>query len=106
MVKKGIFKLLTLITGKEFQVIYDSVEAIHKGLVTPLPSNQAVFSDPAKGELFHQVELQVMLSMLSHAHDLPGKNLAEIFPEVQTTNIEDFFKEGWKLKQSRGSEYP
>lgn len=65
-----------------------------------MPSNQAVFEDPAKGELLYQVELQVMLSMLSHVHELPGKNLAEIFPEVQTTDIEDFFKAGWALKYS------
>lgn len=79
------------------------MEAIRSGFVTPLPSNQAVFSDPAKGDLLHQVELQVMLSMLSRAHDLPGKNLAELFPDVQTTTIKDFLEAGWALKQSRGS---
>ena len=87
-------------TGKDFHVTYDSAEAIHKGHITPMPSNRAVFEDPAKGELFHEVERQVMLSMLSHAHELPGKNLAEIFPDVQPTNIEDFLRAGWKLKQS------
>lgn len=87
--------------GKDFKVTYDSVEAIHKGHITPLPSNQAVFEEPAKGEMFREVELQVMLSMLSNAHDLPGKNLAEVFPDVQTTNIEDFLRAGWTLKQSK-----
>lgn len=53
--------------------------------------------------MFREVELQVMLSMLSNAHDLPGKNLAEIFPDVQPTNIEDFFRAGWELKQSTTS---
>ena len=86
--------------GKDFKVTYDSVEAIHKGHITPLPSNRAVFDEPAKGEMFHEVELQVMLSMLSNAHDLPGKNLAELFPDVQITNIEDFLRAGWTLKQS------
>ena len=99
-VKESIFKILILIIGKDFKVTYDSVEAIHKGHITPLPSNQAVFKEPAKGEMFHEVELQVMLSMLSNAHDLPGKNLAELFPGVQTTNVEDFFRAGWTLKQS------
>ena len=92
-----------MIKGKDFHVTYDSVEAIHKGYITPLPSNLPVFEDPAKGDLFHQVESQVMLSMLSGAHELPGKNLAELFPDVQTTNIEDFLREGWALKQSTKS---
>jgi len=44
-----------------------------------------------------------MLSMLSKAHVLPGKDLAELFPEVQPTNIEAFFRAGWALKQSTTS---
>ncbi|TGJ83449.1 hypothetical protein E0Z10_g5288 [Xylaria hypoxylon] len=100
---KDLESLIKKATGKDFKVTYDSVEAIHEGRVTPLPSNQAVFNDPAIGELFHAVELQVMLSMLSNAHDLPGKNLAELFPDVETTNIEDFFKAGWALKQGATS---
>ena len=59
-----------------------------------------MFEDPAKGELYRQVERQVVLSMLSHAHELPGKNLAELFPDVQPTGIEDFLRSGWLLKQS------
>ena len=70
------------------------------GQVTALPSNRAVFEEPGKGEMFREVELQVMLSMLSNAHDLPGKDLAELFPNVQTTNVEDFLRAGWTLKQS------
>ena len=76
--------------GKNFKVTYDSVEAIRKGHITPLPSNRAVFEEPAKGQMFCEVEQQVMLSMLSNAHDLPGKDLAELFPNVQTTKIEGF----------------
>ncbi|KAI0421373.1 hypothetical protein F5X98DRAFT_390531 [Xylaria grammica] len=95
--------LVKKVTGKDFKVTYDSVEAIRNGHITTLPSNKAVYNDPAKGELFHQVELQVMLSMLSHAHDLPGKNLAELFPDVKTTKIEDFFRAGWAIKKSRAS---
>lgn len=98
-----ISTLLTLVTGKNFKVTYDPVEAIQKGHVTALPSNRPVFDDPAKGEIFREVEVQVMLSMLSHAHDLPGKNLAELFPEVEPTDIEDFFRAGWALKQSATS---
>lgn len=89
-----------MIIGKDFKVTYDSVEAIQKGRITPLPSNQAVFEEPAKGEMFREVELQVMLSILSNAHDLPGKDLAGIFPNVRKTNIEEFLREGWALKQS------
>lgn len=82
---------------------YDSEEAVYKGQITPLPSNQAVFSDPANGETFRQVEHQIMLSMFSRAHELPGKDLAELFPDVQPTNIEAFFRAGWALKQSTAS---
>ena len=53
-----------------------------------------MFEEPAKGEVFREVEQQIVLSMLSNAHDLPGKDLAEIFPDVQTTKIEDFFTAG------------
>ncbi|EXU97980.1 short chain dehydrogenase family protein [Metarhizium robertsii] len=98
---KDLESLVNKVTGKKFKVAYDSVECIHKGRITQLPSNTAVFQDPAKGEMFRDVEHQVMLSMLSRAHDLPGKNLAELFPEVETTDIEDFFRSGWTLKQSR-----
>jgi hypothetical protein len=92
-----------LAIGKDFKVTYDSVEAIHKGHITPLPSNLAVFEDPAKGKFFREVELQVMLSVLSNAHDLPGKNLAELFPDVQATEIEPFFRQGWAIKQRASS---
>ncbi|KAK0507164.1 hypothetical protein JMJ35_010202 [Cladonia borealis] len=70
------------------------MEAIYKSHITPLPSNQAVFEEPAKGEMFREVELQLMLSMLSNAYDLPGKNLGEIFPDVQITNIENSIRAG------------
>jgi hypothetical protein len=100
ILKKGIRQFLTLILGKDFQVTYDSLEALRNGRVTQLPSNEPVFSDPAKGKLLHQVELQVMLSMLSHAHKLPGKDLAELFPDVETTDIEDFLRKGWALKNN------
>ncbi|KAK9437378.1 NmrA family transcriptional regulator [Metarhizium brunneum] len=100
---KDLESLVNKVTGKKFKVAYDSVEDIHKGHITQLPSNTAVFQDPAKGEMFRDVERQVMLSMLSGAHDLPGKNLAELFPEVQKTDIEDFFRAGWTLKQSRAT---
>ncbi|KPM42090.1 hypothetical protein AK830_g4484 [Neonectria ditissima] len=98
---RDLGSLVKKITGKDFKITYDSVEAIHDGHVTALPSNQAVFQDSSKGELFREVKRQVMLSMLSNAHQLPGKNLAELFPEVQATNIEDFLRAGWTLKQSK-----
>lgn len=88
-------RFLILATGKDFKITYDSAEAIREGRITQLPSNEAVMS-----EFLRKVEHQIMLSMLSEAHILPGKNLAELFPEVQPTNIEDFFRAGWKLKQN------
>lgn len=66
-----------------------------------LPSNRETFEDPAKGQFLREVELQLVLSMLSHSHNLPGKDLAELFPDVPTTNIEDFLRDGWEIKQSR-----
>lgn len=81
---------------------YDCVEAVHKGHITTLPSNEAVFSEPG-GEILRQVEHQIMLSMFSKAHELPGHNLAELFPDVQPINIEAFFRAGWELKQSTTS---
>lgn len=86
--------------GKDLKVTYDSVDAIHKGHITPLPSNRAVFEEPAKGEMFYEVEQQVMLSMLSNEHNLPGKDLAELFPNVQTTKIEGFLGVGWTLDKT------
>ena len=93
------FKSLILMIGKNFKVTYDSVEAIRKGHIRHLLSNRAVFEELAKGEMFCEVEQQVMLSLLSNAHDLPGKDLAELFPFVQTTKIEGVFRAGWTLKQ-------
>lgn len=91
--------LLTSIIGKHFKVTHDSVEDIRKGQITPLPSNGPVFADPVSGHFFREVELQVMLSMLSNAHELPGKNLAELFPDVPVTNVENFLRADWELKQ-------
>lgn len=96
-------KPLILMIGKDFKVTYDSVEAIYEGHITPLPSNRAVFEEQVKGEMFREVEQQIMLSMLSNAHNLPGKDLAEIFPNVQTMKIEDSFRAGWTLKQKATS---
>jgi hypothetical protein len=87
--------------GKSFQITWESENAIRDGRITQLPSNHAIFSDQTNGEFLRKVEQQIMLSMLSHAHDLPGKNLAELFPEVQPTKIEDFVRAGWEIKQHK-----
>ncbi|KAF5022958.1 hypothetical protein F66182_4983 [Fusarium sp. NRRL 66182] len=97
---KDLASLIKRVTGKDFKITYDSIDTIHNGHITGLTSNQAVFQGASKGEMFQEVERQVMLSMLSNAHDLPGKNLAELFPDVQVTDIEDFFRAGWALKQA------
>ena len=96
-------KPLTSLIGKGFQVTYDLEEAVREGRITSLPSNQAVLSDPVNGDFLRQVEHQIMLSMLSKAHVLPGTNLADLFPEVQPTNVEAYFRAGWELKQSIAS---
>lgn len=85
-------------TGREFKVTYDSPEAIQTGHITQLPSNQPVFTNPTFGELFQLVEKEVMLALLSNAFDLHrGTNLADLFPDVRPTTIEEFLREGWSL---------
>ena len=91
------------IIGKQFHVTYDPEDAVRGGQVTQLKSNEPIMNDPNGGEFLRQVELQIMRSMLSRSHDLPGTNLAELFPEVPTTKIEDFFTAGWTLKQEQSS---
>ena len=88
-------------TGRDFAVIYDSTEAIHRGRVTQLPSNQRLFADPSWGELYQSVEKEVMFTVLSNGYDLHGKNLVDIFPDVPTTNISDFLKQSWVLKKEQ-----
>ncbi|KAF2762470.1 NAD(P)-binding protein [Pseudovirgaria hyperparasitica] len=85
-------------TGKEFKVAVDHADHIREHRITPLPSNKAIFDDPDRGDEMREVELQVMLSMLSRAHDLPGENLGEVFPGVKQTNIEEFLRAGWEIK--------
>ena len=69
--------------GKDLDVIHDSVEVIHKGHITRLPSNLTLFEEPANDEMFREVGLQVTLLRLSNAHDLPGRTLAEVFPRFK-----------------------
>ena len=88
-------------TGRDFNVIYDSAEAIHGGHITQLPSNERLFADPTWGELYQSVEKEVMFTVLSNGYDLHGKNLADIFPDVRTTNITDFLKQSWVLKREQ-----
>jgi hypothetical protein len=90
---------LNNMTGGKLHVTYDSEEAIRRGHITQLPSNRDVMEDPTSGDFYGQVEKQIMLSMFSRAHILPGKDLAEIFPDVETTDVEAFLKEGWAMKQ-------
>ncbi|KAF2430777.1 NmrA family transcriptional regulator [Tothia fuscella] len=96
---KDLEPLIQEVTGQSFQITWDSEDVIRDSRITQLPSNHAIFSDGTNGEFLRKVEQQIMLSMLSHAHDLPGKDLAELFPEVQPTKIEDFIRAGWELKQ-------
>ncbi|KAI0393171.1 NmrA family transcriptional regulator [Xylariaceae sp. FL0594] len=96
---KDLATLAKRVTGKDFKLTYDTLQAIYDSRITPLPSNRPVFEDPAKGPMFLQVERHVMLSVLTGAHNLPGKDLAEVFPDVPRTDIEEFFRAGWALKQ-------
>jgi len=95
-----VSKALTWSPGKSFQVISDSEETIRKGHITQLPSNHDVMNDPVSDDFLRQVEEQIMLSMFSKAHNLPGQDLRELFPDVCTTDLEDFLRTGWAIKQS------
>ena len=88
-------------TGRDFTVIYDSAEAIQRGRITPLPSNKQLFADPSWGEVYRLVEKEVMFTLLSNGYDLHGKNLADIFPDIQTTDITDFLKQSLVLKRDQ-----
>jgi len=87
--------------GRDFAVTYDSTEAVYSGQITQLPSNKELFADPSWGELYQLVEKEAMFALLSDGYDLHGKNLADIFPDVQTTNIEDFLEQSWRLKENK-----
>ncbi|PVH91807.1 NAD(P)-binding protein [Periconia macrospinosa] len=87
--------LIQKVTGKQFQIAHDRQEDIVEGQITQLPSNKGVMTD-----FLRKVEHQIMLSMLSKAHVLPGKDLAELFPEVQPTKIENFLEAGWDMKKT------
>ena len=87
--------------GRSFTVIHDSAEAIYRGRITQLPSNQRLFADPSWGELYQSVEKEVMFTLLSNGYDLHGKNLADIFPDVRTTDITHFLKQSWMLKREQ-----
>ena len=87
--------------GRDFTVIYDSAEEIHRGRITQLPSNKRLFADPSWGELYQLVEKEAMFTALSNGYDLHGKNLADIFPDVRTTDITDFLKQSWVLKRDQ-----
>lgn len=45
------------------------------------------------------VEKETMFAALSDGYNLHGKNLAEVFPDVVTTGIEDFLEQSWRLKE-------
>lgn len=87
--------------GRDFKVTYDSAEAIYSGQVTQLPSNKQLFADPSWGELYQLVEMEAMFTLLSDGYDLHGKNLADLFPDVETTDIEDFLGQSWRLKEGK-----
>lgn len=87
--------------GRDFTVVYDSAEAIRSGRITQLPSNQALFADATWGEVYQVVEKEAMFTVLSNGYDLKGQNLADIFPDVKTTDITEFLAQSWALKQDQ-----
>lgn len=90
-------------TGQDFTVIYDSAEAIRAGRITQLPSNKELFADPAWGDLYRIVEKEAMCFVLSNGYDVHGEDLAGIFSDVRTTDITDFLRQSWGLRQKRAS---
>ncbi|KAK5996420.1 Oxidoreductase swnN [Cladobotryum mycophilum] len=100
---KDLLDIVKKVSGRDFKVTWESPEAIRKGEITMLPSNKPTFEQPFFGDIFRGIEKEVLLTVLSDGYELPGKNLAEIFPDVQTTNIEEFLAEAWKLKEAKAS---
>jgi len=94
-------QIVRQVTGRDFTIIYNSAEALRRGCITQLPSNKRLFADPTWGELYQLVEKEAMFAALSNAYDLHGKNLAEIFPDVRTTDITDFLRQSWVLKRDQ-----
>lgn len=75
------------------------MEAIHSGQISQLPSNKWLFTESSWGKLYQLVEKETMFAALSDGYNLHGKNLAEVFPDVVTTGIEDFLEQSWRLKE-------
>ena len=45
-----------------------------------------------------------MFTVLSNGYDLRGKNLADFFPDVPTTDITDFLEQSWLLKMEQSAQ--
>ncbi|KAK2592578.1 hypothetical protein QQS21_009723 [Conoideocrella luteorostrata] len=97
---KDLLDLINKISGRNFKVTWETPEAIRQGEITMLPSNKPIFAQPVLGDIFRGIEKEVLLTVLSNGYELPGKDLAEIFPDVQTTNLEEFLREAWKVKEA------
>ncbi|KAI1840725.1 hypothetical protein JX266_013070 [Neoarthrinium moseri] len=98
---KDLARIMENITGRDFRVTYDSTDAIYNGQITQLPANKKLFSDPFWGPLYQLVEKEVVYTLLSDGYDLSGQNLADLFPGVTPTDLEDFLRQSWKLKEEK-----
>ncbi|KXJ93605.1 hypothetical protein Micbo1qcDRAFT_174641 [Microdochium bolleyi] len=84
-----IIKRVTGCIERDFNIVYESTEAIFRGHVTQLP-----------------IEKEAMYTALSNGYDLQGEDLGKLFPDVQTTPIDDFLKDAWILKQAAEATRP
>nr|POE90196.1 hypothetical protein CFP56_20663 [Quercus suber] len=77
-----LLQIVKQVTGRDFTVIYDSADSLHKGHITQLPSNKELFADPSWGEVYQFVEKEAMFTVLSNGYDLTGTNLLDLFPDI------------------------
>ncbi|KAJ5175322.1 uncharacterized protein N7482_001199 [Penicillium canariense] len=92
----GLLSLAEEITGKKFQVTYDSLDQVHAGNVTvpPMPS------DMGSPEEMKEITALVSRLVVAGVFDLPKENrLSDRFPEVRPMKMREFLEKCWAENQ-------
>ncbi|KAK7997501.1 FAD dependent oxidoreductase [Apiospora arundinis] len=100
---KDLAGIVAKVTGRTFRTIYDAEGAVRRGQITQLPFNEALFADEQWGDLYRLVEKETMVTLLSDGYDMRGSDLAEFFPGVEITSVEDFLRQCWLVKETGSS---
>ncbi|KZZ92942.1 NAD(P)-binding domain protein [Moelleriella libera RCEF 2490] len=97
---KDLVEITRRISGREFAVSWEARDAIRSGRHAVLPSNEAVFAQPSSGQLFRELEREVLLTTLGGGYEnLQGQDLAEMLPDVSVTDLETFLRRAWETKE-------